>query len=630
MSKLNEDLLEAAANIDDEEVWQKICVDSAASGLTDLERELRCSICCTFFRAPVSVQDCQHVFCSECIRLSIRKQMTSGAKRLANCPQCQTEITIKGTAKHLVPNRKVEALVKCFQQLRKPLMQVLSSRSSADSDSVGVQINTETADSEDDSKMRATRRRSARGVVDVFTASQGDAKKTEQQCTPDPSKQPLATARKKRPDPNFTRRNKKDLQEMCAKEGLPTGGTEEEITARLSKYHILYNSECDALDPKPVAELVRIICQREKEELHARKLQNQTARLESVDYVKCVQKLYRQREILGKDPNATWEKVTTGCAAFDAKLEENFDALIAQYKDRKAKAGETSKLAKNLSALKNKPTDKSASLHAKSTGEASAATITRESISNASDDSDKKIIEVTTMVSSVCNPYARTRACAGPSSLKPYVAMPSSSSSLAAAPETQICTESIPFLAFPDASAISANCAVSQRLSSDSFTSSEPWYVMSESCNASLFTAGISVSTSQQTSKASYVDQNPIGPVESELRACQESPAATRLLDLSAESSDSLALGSTGELSADHGKRKSPLRQSQLNVSACKKSKVVTRSVTNGGQKPTLLRPWSCGACTFINKKNRSMRSQCEMCGVRRSSDDTPTVYDVE
>ena len=56
---------------------------------------------------------------------------------------------------------------------------------------------------------------------------------------------------------------RKNLVELCNKEGLPTNGTDEELKKRHSEFITLYNSECDAEYPRSVSDLIKEIKKRE-------------------------------------------------------------------------------------------------------------------------------------------------------------------------------------------------------------------------------------------------------------------------------------------------------------------------------------------------------------------------------
>ena len=70
--------------------------------LKDLEESsLNCHICRQFYCNAVSLRDCHHSFCSECIRVSLSHEKRS-MKRIGTCPICRKEV--KEDSDYIMPN----------------------------------------------------------------------------------------------------------------------------------------------------------------------------------------------------------------------------------------------------------------------------------------------------------------------------------------------------------------------------------------------------------------------------------------------------------------------------------------------------------------------------------------------
>lgn len=84
--------------------------------LKDLEESsLNCHICRQFYCNAVSLRDCHHSFCSECIRVSLSHEKRS-MKRIGTCPICRKEV--KEDSDYIMPNWALQDAVHKFQNLR--------------------------------------------------------------------------------------------------------------------------------------------------------------------------------------------------------------------------------------------------------------------------------------------------------------------------------------------------------------------------------------------------------------------------------------------------------------------------------------------------------------------------------
>jgi hypothetical protein len=234
-------------SVDSEDTWVQGPHGSTPlhDGLRSLEQSLRCPICKDFCRNPVSVQAksnqqcCQHTFCSECIRSSFQRGLQS-LKREACCPVCRAQVDASGVefAKCLRPNRSVGVLVEIFLGIRDDLRTTLLT--TAGQEPVASK-------EEQAAPPRRSSRRSEAAAVVV-----------------EPATAAVARTLIKKSRPAFTCMKKKQLQELCRKEGLSATGSEKDLVARYEVFLTLYNAEADATHPRLPADLVRLVEQRER------------------------------------------------------------------------------------------------------------------------------------------------------------------------------------------------------------------------------------------------------------------------------------------------------------------------------------------------------------------------------
>lgn len=57
-----------------------------------------------------------------------------------------------------------------------------------------------------------------------------------------------------------------ELRKKMKEFGLPTQGDRKALENRFTRYSVIYNAECDKLDPRPVADLIRQCEMEEKQE----------------------------------------------------------------------------------------------------------------------------------------------------------------------------------------------------------------------------------------------------------------------------------------------------------------------------------------------------------------------------
>ena len=121
---------------------------------------------------------------------------------------------------------------------------------------------------------------------------------------------------------------KKQLQQLCANEGLPTTGDESELKARHSEYIMLYNCECDSSHPRTVSELVKQVKANEKARRLAKARSNKNLS-KGIKMLGSTVAEYNDGKI---------GKPTTGDLGLDAKMNANFKVLIANAR-RSTKGG---------------------------------------------------------------------------------------------------------------------------------------------------------------------------------------------------------------------------------------------------------------------------------------------------
>jgi hypothetical protein len=217
-----------AAN-DDEYCWLSLDNKTGRS-MYELDSSLICPICCDYFKIPVSLSSCQHSFCSECIRSHFKQQIKKNQKQ--ECPNCRAPASDTNSIANniIVPNVHVGRIVKAFLQAKPDLIQQLIPSSSTASTTT-------------------TTRSSARSGTERPAAVVG-ATATRIQL-------------QRRAPTRYYGLSRKKLQELCAKDKLPTNGSEEELKQRHADFYLMLNAECDAEFPRSEAALREELIERE-------------------------------------------------------------------------------------------------------------------------------------------------------------------------------------------------------------------------------------------------------------------------------------------------------------------------------------------------------------------------------
>jgi len=269
--------------------------DPFCIGLEEFDQSMRCQICCDFFRAPVSVPNCHHTFCSECLSNHIRAGLTS-SKRFASCPICRQRI--EPNSKN-IPNRNVEEMIQKFGCIRNKLLENLRKFKEQQSNHGNNAVRNENISDQSDSS----------------TAPESNTEKLKE------SEQPSKIRRL--PKGIYHGLKKKQLQEKCRKIGLNANGNDDLLKARHQEYIRLHNAQCDSFYPLPKSALIDEVHERERTK---RKIAN-SERLSEAGVEKAHwNKLVRSRKEVGMTA------VTSGNSGFDAKMKAGFSRIIAQQR----------------------------------------------------------------------------------------------------------------------------------------------------------------------------------------------------------------------------------------------------------------------------------------------------------
>jgi hypothetical protein len=335
-------IAQQADELDDCDVWIKKLGTTPvfrqiATCLKGLEFSLRCFQCKNFLRAPVSVIPCQHIYCSECIRIKFAQDLHSTARR-ASCSLCNVVVDTGGNdfGRCLRPNHNVDRLVMLFRLLRQPLLEQLlslhSSAGSGDASTLLSAVQRANEAAETVTMGGSLIDQAADRVIDGLHAITLPIHGLEMPQLPS-----ALPARAKLTRVMYKGKKKSQLVGLCRTAGLSTSGDESDLLKRHSEYITLYNSECDSLQPRSNSELLAIMNARDRAR-GQRELHKQPGISRVIDQPRyhrlCLEKLKEERKKLGESSVAFWSTVTTGYADFDEKLKEGFTHLIRSYQER--------------------------------------------------------------------------------------------------------------------------------------------------------------------------------------------------------------------------------------------------------------------------------------------------------
>jgi hypothetical protein len=238
----------------------------------------------------------------------------------------------------------VELLVSQFQSLRGKLRDRLVVAEQEQEQNVIVQTNDAAPE------MRTSRRH--RSTRAAYRDEEEEDDMTEDQAEvyeAPPAEQPRRT---KKRIVQYRPLKKKQLQELCAKEGLSPLGSDKELIARHETFTNLYNSECDSFRPRPHQELLEEVKRREK----ARKDEAMRVRFSGArEHSHCMEQLKERRKEIGEvakgagsgaEAASVAPALTSGNPKFDLEVKTNFDKLIAKARQSMKKAKPSSESGK--------------------------------------------------------------------------------------------------------------------------------------------------------------------------------------------------------------------------------------------------------------------------------------------
>eukprot|EP00594_Rhizosolenia_setigera_P012008 CAMPEP_0178971950 /NCGR_PEP_ID=MMETSP0789-20121207/20658_1 /TAXON_ID=3005 /ORGANISM="Rhizosolenia setigera, Strain CCMP 1694" /LENGTH=557 /DNA_ID=CAMNT_0020659175 /DNA_START=41 /DNA_END=1710 /DNA_ORIENTATION=- len=304
-------------------------------GLCEFEKSLRCPICQSFYDVPVLIntRECNHTFCSECIRKSFRDNGRKNAKGSSKvvCPVCKKE----ACESKLVFNRQIDEAVGHWKNLREDLTCSLAAAvTGAASESINDGKDDEcNADVKSECVATRPRRNNAVKSYSEEEIDEGSPFPSQSSLQPTSSSQntqktsninkPLL---KRKPSTRYHKMKRKKLVELCENEGLWTTGTDDELKERHKNFVLRYNAECDSTHPRSHAEILEECKNREKSRIECKKKENMSGVNKHNTYV---------NRIMEASHDDSGGKITSGNKEFDAAMNANFARLIEEAKARK-------------------------------------------------------------------------------------------------------------------------------------------------------------------------------------------------------------------------------------------------------------------------------------------------------
>ena len=306
-------------DLDTEDIWvnEPLGGGTATSlhrNLQTLDASMRCEICRGLFRNPVSLNECQHTFCSECIRNSLTEQAKRVRQGGPTCPSCRAPLDGRRHESNYRPNRALARIVSNFANVREPLHQALVEKQNDGVDGVASRAATTTTTA------AAARTRRQEHSDDFTMESRRGTKRAASPCleTLEPKKRVI-----------YNYKKKKELQDLCRKEGISSVGTEDQLKDRHARFIVFWNSHTDNLDGCSKTKR-QIIDEFNKMEQEKNKLANKDRYIGAA--VDQVVKKAQAGESLG---NSQFEKT----------LKSNFSQMIAQLRS-KAKKKDSNEITK--------------------------------------------------------------------------------------------------------------------------------------------------------------------------------------------------------------------------------------------------------------------------------------------
>lgn len=220
--------------------WLEKSNKSLHSSLVELDSSLECPICYDHFRIPVTLSQCQHSFCSECIRATFKAQMKLVMKnQKQECPVCRTPASSEEncTGNRIVPNLLLGRIVRSFWEVKSHLSQL--PHTSAD----------------------VTSSISQKGAVTNCNLTYANKSPTTVTTAAAPARKLLP---RRRGPTRYYGLKRKQLQALCQSAGLSVLGTDEELRQRHADFCLLVNAECDSEFPRTEDEIRLELETREK------------------------------------------------------------------------------------------------------------------------------------------------------------------------------------------------------------------------------------------------------------------------------------------------------------------------------------------------------------------------------
>jgi len=324
-------------------------------GLKDLEEKLLCFSCKEIMKVPMLLIPCHHTFCSLCIR-NWAKTKAASMKTTVTCPFCRENIQTGDISNAIKPNSSLEAVIIQYKNIRTHLMKALSTSTttnepvaSLESKEVppsGKRKRAESnyaemgADDDDSENYKCDNNSDAAAGwddhVEVLQPRNGNQKEASA------GRASSCAALERKAKPFYNKLKKKELQKLCKDDGLPQSGTEAELKARHASYIYMYNAECDSINPREPKELAALVLKEER----ARKAGESKSKKEK----ECMEKLKKNAAEMGKTGNSSGAGIAmSGNRTFDEKLQQNFTYLIEQ-----ARAAKNNKPAPSPSSAEGK------------------------------------------------------------------------------------------------------------------------------------------------------------------------------------------------------------------------------------------------------------------------------------
>ncbi|CAB9531351.1 Postreplication repair E3 ubiquitin-protein ligase RAD18 [Seminavis robusta] len=574
-------------------------------GMKALEENMRCNICQELFLVPVSLP-CSHTFCSTCVHVHFKKCMKS-AKRKADCPTCRREVSENDA----VANSQLELVLRQYRAIRSDLMQALAFPANSQEGNDVDQADREEDDESKPDRGRGGRKRKTRSEPesDADTKTDGTASGSNAVLQNIDGNQKL----KKRAKTNYHGLKKKKLQELCGDEGLPTHGDIAELRARHELFITLYNSECDSIQPRSKRDIANHVSKKEQAEKASKKQASKAH--------KPMEALIANRVKLGKAKGGWGKTVSSGVKAFDAEMDANFLSLKVKLEQRCPRSKKPSRDWKgdgSIIGASPNPATPSSALN-----------------SNKENDSVCSNTEASTLPTNDSNTPPTDPFQLGsnaPSTISHHLSQQSYFvlSQPSAALERIVVNSKSGACDSPHVADAKEPAAVSSK-SSD--VSSSP---LEGSTRPTIETNSQAKATSEPNTMRNSSDKakQPAGSsrtaAESNADASDETTNARSELNLAKETSNDSGSTSTATNRPPRAPKaatmpkRGPSQKNQTKIPSAafkRTTKTPAEAPSVSGTRRSarsIVGPWACLACTYINKVRTNSRAKCEICNTER------------